>query len=205
MKSTKCLPDNYRQDSILDLSKNKRLVVGLNVLGTILLLIFGAILLWLVSVLRYAAAHRELFGHFSLGLFLGVVGVSVLSVILHELIHGALFWHYTGEKAKFGFKGLYAYAAAPEWFIPRQKHVIIALGPLIGITTIGLLLLLIVPIETLPFLFFPIIVNLAGSIGDVVIVGWLLTKPPTAYVNDYGDGVSVYVSQEETRPLIRRE
>jgi hypothetical protein len=205
MKPTKSLPDSYRQDSILDLSKNKRLVVGLNVLGTIFLLIFGAILLRLVLLLRYADSHREFYGHFGLGLFLGVVGISALSVILHELIHGAFFWHYTSEKARFGFKGLYAYAAAPEWFIPRQKHIIITLAPLIGITTTGLLLLLIVPTEVLPFLFFSVIVNLAGSIGDVVIVGWLLTKPQTAYVNDYGDGVSVYVSHDETRPLIRRK
>ena len=76
---------------------------------------------------------------------------------------------------------------------------------MIGITAAGLLLLLIVPMQVLPFLFFSVIVNLAGSIGDVVIVGWLLTKPQTAYVNDYGDGVSVYVSEEGAGPSIRRE
>lgn len=205
MKPTKCLPDNYRQDSILDLSKNKRLAIGLNILGTIFLLIFGAILLWLVSALRNGVGQGELIGRFSLEIFLGIVCVSILSVILHEIIHGMSFWYYTGEKARFGFKGLYAYAAAPEWFIPRQKHVVIALTPLIGITTIGLVLLLIMPIKVLPFLFFSVIVNLAGSIGDVVIVVWLLTKPRTAYVNDYGDGVAVYVNKEETTRLIMRE
>jgi hypothetical protein len=62
-----------------------------------------------------------------------------------------------------------------------------------------------VPIKVLPFLFFSIIVNLAGSIGEVIIVGWLLTKPQTAYVHDYGDGVAVYVGTEETRQLIMKE
>lgn len=126
-----------------------------------------------------------------------VVSATIFVVIVHEGIHGICFWRFTGGKPKFGFKGVVAYAAAPKWYLPRRQYVVVGLAPLVGITLAGTLLLPVVPQTILPFLLVVMVFNFAGSMGDVVIVGWLLGKPRTVYINDYGDGVTAYICDEE--------
>jgi hypothetical protein len=124
--------------------------------------------------------------------FLGAVLVVFLMIVVHEGIHGICFWYLTGGKPKFGFKGLYAYAAVPDWYLPRHTYFVVALAPLVVVTTVGILLMPFVALELLPFLLLWLVSNFAGSIGDVAVVIFLLRKPSTVYINDFGDGISIY-------------
>lgn len=67
-----------------------------------------------------------------------------------------------------------------------------ALAPLVLVTAVGLLLMPFVTQTMLPFLLLWLVFNLSGSVGDIAVVIWLLRQPHTIYINDFGDGVSIY-------------
>ncbi|HEX2922866.1 MAG TPA: DUF3267 domain-containing protein [Chloroflexota bacterium] len=193
-KTTMASPANYRLQTTLDLSKNRLLLFGIMAGGTLLLLLFS----WLV--LQFLTLTRPAEGHFGgsldgLGVIvaLGVIGgLTVFLVLLHESIHGLFFGLLTRERPVFGFRGPYAYAAAPGCLILRNRYLVIGLAPLLLISLLGLALLLVAPAEAIPVVALVVIFNAAGSAGDIFVVGRLLACPGTSLVRDRGDGVDFY-------------
>lgn len=199
MQPRKNLPAEYSATATLDLAQNRPLAVGLSVLGLILFFLFAVAFTIFAALLRYDSEGGEIafqVGRDNLWPVLGwgllVVGVTVL---LHELIHALFIRLFTGEWATFGFKGLYAYAAAPKWYIPRNLHIAVALAPLVILSLLGVLMIPWIAYELLPALLLALITNAAGAVGDMVTVGWLLRQPRSAYVNDYGDGFTIFTTQ----------
>jgi hypothetical protein len=191
MSSTKALPDGYNQTGEIDLSKNKRLSI---------LLSLAAILLFVPScvglVLFAGWARPELTGPrtFSLGI-VAIVGlfVSVVFMLLiHELIHGLFFWMFTRSKPVFALRPLYAYAAAPDWFIPARQYWIVGLAPLVLIDVLGLLLIFVASPGWVMVLAFVVALNTAGSVGDLYIVARLFRLSSGSLVKDTGDRISFY-------------
>jgi len=199
MQARKILPEEYRAKTTLDLAQNRPLAVGLSVVGLILFFLFAVAFTVFAALLRYDSEGGEL--AFSVGRenLLPVVGWSLLviglTVLLHEVVHALFIRLFTGEWATFGFKGIYAYAAAPAWYIPRNLHIAVALAPLVLLSLLGILFIPWITYELLPALLLGLITNAAGAVGDMVTVGWLLRQPRTAYVNDYGDGFTVFTTQ----------
>lgn len=123
---------------------------------------------------------------------LGLIVLLAVTVILHEAIHGLCFWLLTRERPRFAFKGVYAYAAAPDWYLPCLHHVAVALAPLVVITLVGLLWLPVAAeVVVLPLLLV-LVLNAAGAIGDLVTVVWLLLQPRTTFVRDSGNAITLY-------------
>jgi hypothetical protein len=103
------------------------------------------------------------------------------------MVHGIFFWIFTHERPKFAFKGIYAYAAAPGWFLPRDQYVVVGLSPLIVISLLSIFLSPIVSQNIIPYLFFIAIFNAAGALGDMVVVYWVLRQANTPLIQDQGD------------------
>lgn len=194
MKPTKTLPPQYQHKGILDLSNNRRLALVLNVSGLLLFLLAALFFIQAAVFLRQDNGMNITFDSgFSLLLaLLACLLVLLLTIVVHEAIHGLIFWLLTKEKPTFGFKGFYAYAAVPDWYLPRSPFFVAALGPLVLVTAVGLLLVPVVPQTMLPFLLSWLVFNTAGSVGDVAVVIWLLRQPHATYVNDFGDGIAIY-------------
>lgn len=113
--------------------------------------------------------------------------IAVLAVMgcLHEAIHGLFMRVFTGKRPRFGFK-IHPYAALPpDTYTTRNRGILISLAPLIIITVLGIPILLVFPLS---YLWIPISFlsfNSAASVGDVLIVGWLLKfKPNTLWGAD---------------------
>ena len=115
-----------------------------------------------------------------------------LMIVLHEGLHGLLFWLFSHARPTFGVGWVYAYAAAPDWYFPRNQFVIIAIAPLVGITALGLLLMGSLPLVALPTLLFLLIFNGAGSAGDLYAMVTSLFYPADILVNDQGDQFTIY-------------
>lgn len=193
-RATQQLPENYLPQGEIDLERNRTAAVVLNIVGTILLIVFAFIFLALARTLRpdlppvaFSASGLEIF--FYIGGALLLVG---LMVILHELIHGVFFWMFTGARPVFGYKGLYAYAGAPDWYLPRNQYALVGLAPLAVITTAGLLLLTVAPVGWLYGILLVIVANAAGAVGDMLVVAWLFTRPAATLVRDTGDAVTLF-------------
>lgn len=188
------LPPGYILHRKIDLTKDRRLLIGLNVSGLILLFPFG----WLFT--RIAATVRpsdysqsgSFFTYPTIIYVLVIVIVISIFIILHEIVHGVFFWSVTRQSPKFGFKGAYAYAAAPGWFIPRNPYLLIGISPLMVISIIGICLLALLPVDLLFPIVIGLIFNAIGSVGDIYVVLWLLGRPSTDYIEDQGDAMSVF-------------
>lgn len=189
------LPAGYAAGGTIDLSKNKWLALAVNLAAVGLFFGFGWLFAAAAAWLRPEPPGFNLqvsgLGQL-LGLLALLVGLIAGQVALHELIHGLFFWVFTGARPRFALKLMYAYAAAPDWYLPRNQHLVTALAPLVAMTAAGLVLLPVVPAWLVPALLFVITANAAGAVGDMLVAAWLLRQPPTALVRDSGDAITVY-------------
>jgi hypothetical protein len=201
MKPVTYLPEHFVERGSIDLSKNIKLLVLLQVVGVIALIISAWLFINLTYLLRPESVEllsvilRSEDGlSFRISVSLPSLLVALLMmIVLHEAVHGIAFWYFTRKKPTFGFKGLYAYAASPKGtYLPRQQYFIVALAPLILLTLVGVVLIPVLPLLALPTLVFFLIGNAAGAIGDIWVVGWLLREPREILLQDHGDAVICY-------------
>lgn len=199
MNATRSLPEHYRQDGSLDLSKNFRAMVVLNLVSIPLFALFGTIFVGALYLIRPGESASGLsMGIESASNLIVLIGalilLTVLVLILHEGFHALFFWLFTRNRPAFGIGSGYAYATAPGWYFPRWQYFIIGLAPLVGISALGLALLAFIPpgwfLTVLAFM----TLNAAGAVGDLAVCLWLLRKPRGVLVEDRGDAVSFYVS-----------
>jgi len=188
--STRTLPEGYVQSGEINLKNNKRLAITLNfaaipiaVLSFFLLSIFAGLV------------HTSLMNTSStitLGVVAVVVGLMVLLFTIHELIHGVFFWVFTRSRPVFALRLFYAYAGAPDWYIPTRQFMIVALGPLVIIGVVGMLLMLLVPESWVELIVIMVAFNTGGSMGDLLVFTRLLKLSPTSLANDTGDVMTFY-------------
>lgn len=200
MRASQTLPPNYRRARTFDLKSTPRLL-ALNLLGLGLLVLclwlFGRFVLWVrpadgiqILVFKIADARDGL-------RWTGVLLlISVLMVVVHEGLHGVFFWYFTRQRPHFAFKGAYAYAAAPGWYLPRNQYLITALAPLVVITLLGMIGLAQFPsawvLPTLLLMSF----NASGAVGDLWVALGLLRQPAACLALDQGDAATLFVPED---------
>jgi hypothetical protein len=192
---TQTLPDGYIQTYEINLAKNKGLAILLNVVGLIIF-IFTFLLLYLFANLvrpgQFTGGFAVKGDLSTVGALLGLILLVALNLAFHELIHGFFFWLFTRSKPVYALHLAYAYAAAPDWFIPARQYWIIGLAPLVAIDVIGLMLILIAPAGWLLIIIFLVTLNTGGAVGDLLITSHLLQASPACLVKDTGDGVCFF-------------
>src|SRR5450759_277524 len=194
---TQTLPANYVLAGTIDLSKDRRALLVLNVVGLALFLVSAWLLIWLTAAIRPTTTSQVFtFSTHCLGSLVGllawIIGITMVMLVIHEAIHGLFFWIFTGSRAQFGFRGYYAFAAAPDWYIPRHLYLVVALAPVVLMTLAGIAAVFIIADNLLPALLFLVSINFSGSVGDMMVAAWLLRKPANLLAQDYGDGVRFY-------------
>ena len=189
-QATQTLPTGYIQSGQIDLKKDKRLTILLNI-GALIVFAFcfyllSAITAWLRPDIKTFS------GDITVTSILGALGLTVLTLLLHEGIHGLFLWIFSRSRPVFGLRPLYAYAGAPNWFFPKEQFAITALGPLLIIGAAGLLLLLLAPINWILIILLLVALNTSGAIGDVFVFIRLLKSSPTSFTNDTGEVVTFF-------------
>jgi predicted metal-dependent HD superfamily phosphohydrolase len=171
--------------------------------GLALLFVFGWVFLQIAVTLRPEFSSSNLLQIAAQSeVWLILLGL-VAALALHELVHAFFFWLFTGERPKLGLHALYAFAAAPEWYLPRGRYMVTAAAPFVLITLAGLLLLPVVPASLVAALLLALIANAAGSVGDLVVVGWLLLQPSTVMIRDSGPKITLYREEPDYGALLR--
>ena len=192
LSSTQTLPEGYFQTCEINLAKNKKLAVLLNVAGFIIFVVTFVLLILFLRWSRPGTLIGTITTKSNLSVILvlaGLILLTTLNLILHELIHGFFFWVFTRSKPVDAVHLAYAYAAAPDLFIPVRQYWIIGLAPLVTLDAIGLLLILTAPAAWLLIIVFLITLNTGGAVGDLWITAHLLRVSPACLVKDIGDGV----------------
>jgi len=195
MRATTSLPGTYTTEYSLTLSNNLGLNIKLNLAGLVLFIASGYA--FLVAAIHLSPDFTRsgsvyLDGWTILEGLVVALGALVLTGIVHEAIHGFFFWIFTKKRPIYGFKVIFAYAAAPDFYIPRNQFLLVGIAPFVIIPLIGLALMPFVPLAVVLTLVFMLTINAAGAIGDLYIIGLLLTKPAQTLIRDFGDGMTFY-------------
>ncbi len=181
----------FKHSIDVDFSKNKRLLLSVNVIS---LLLFFVIFILFTFLTRLAGINNSdnIFFYYiefsnlpSEYVFYFIAGLFA-TTFLHELIHGFFFFFFTKEFPRIGFKSVYAYAGSPDWYIKKNLYQIVSLSPFIILTLGGFTLLSFIHGEFAPVIFLLTAVNAAGCVGDFWMSIILINKPSGAYVNDTG-------------------
>jgi hypothetical protein len=190
MQATKILPSSYQHHKTMDLS-SARTVLWLNLAAIPLLFVYGWLFSRLISFFR--SINPNAVG--SWGLFTAFSGVGIVALIVsvvfmlifHELIHGAFFWLFTHERPKFALKAGYAFAAAPDWCLPRTQYIVVGLAPFVIISVLCVIFGAFISSSIVPYLIYIATFNAAGALGDMIVVAWVLRQPDSVLVQDKGD------------------
>jgi hypothetical protein len=190
MQAVNDLPTNYHLLSTLNLSE-KKVVIYLNLAAIPLLFIFGYIFIYLINLQRsYSPPTYEimrLFTSFSFWELIAILLSIIFMLILHELIHGIFFYLFTHQRPRFALKSGYAFAAAPGWYLPCTKYIIVGLSPFVIISFVSIVFCWLIFPPLIPYLLLIATFNAAGSLGDLIVVGWVLKQPFATYILDEGD------------------
>jgi hypothetical protein len=197
MKPTRSLPDHYTLVWELDIKNGTRLNIILQIAGLGWMLLAGALLTggvnWIRPDLGHAIALAEGFPALAI---LGLLLVNmIITISLHELVHGLFFWLFSKHPVHFGVGPGYAFAGMPGWFFPRGQYLLIGLAPLVLLSGLGLAACAIVPLSWLAAVLTGMIINAGGAIGDMYVCLRISREGPQALIKDTGDGFQVYRPQ----------
>lgn len=198
----RALPDGYDLSRSLDLIKDRKLLLILSLVSLGLFLVCWVGLAWLLRLLRpdFTAGASFEFSLSGLGgmllPLLVLLGVIFVMVVLHEAIHGVCFWLFTGGRVKFAFKGAYAFAAAPDWYLYKWPYMVVSLAPLVLITVLGLMALWWAPTSWIAPLMLLIALNASGAVGDMYVFFLLTKMPEDALVQDFGEQMMLFTRSE---------
>ena len=183
------LPEGYREVRRVDLMRNRKQAVRVNLLA--LLIMGGMAVLGIFICPPFTQIVIGL--HQLLGLLLMVAGIF-LYMVLHEIIHGVFMKAFSGRNPHYGFTGIYAYAGSDAYF-RRDQYLIIAFAPVV-ILGIVIAVLTVAFYETaFWYLYLIQMVNVSGAAGDFY-VGWLIARErKDVMVRDAGTDMSFYAAQ----------
>jgi hypothetical protein len=198
------LPDGFHLLKSLDLIKDRKMLVLLSLASLGFFVVSWAGLAWLLQVLRPNIAPGSESISFSLtgaaSIFvqlLVLLGVIFVMVTLHEAIHGVFFWLFTGGRVKFAFRGAYAYAAAPGWYIRKAPYLFISMAPLVLISLLGVIALLLIPVNWILPVLLLVAMNASGAVGDLYVFFLLVSKSGDMLVQDFGERMEIYARNAE--------
>lgn len=184
------LPAGYRQYLTIDLQKDKKTALKVNLWGAaigVVLLVIG----WLAVTPASLFDMQGGLGAYVLRFAVIMAGLLAY-VVLHELTHAAVMKHYGSEKVRFGFTGMYAYAGSEADYFGKKPYAVIALAPLAVWTLILTPVCFLVPQDWFWVVWLIEITHLSGCIGDIYVTLRLRCEPEDIYVMDTGVKMTVF-------------
>lgn len=184
MKTVLTLPENYHESFHIDLQKDKKLALLVNLLA----LVIAAAVLFAGFFIRPFELASEDFP----AMCLAILAASAAYFVLHEAVHGIFMRAFSGVRPHYGFTGLYAYAGSSAYF-GRSHYLIIALAPVV-IWGLVLAVLCAVSVSSFWFWVWYLIqtTNLSGAAGDLYVTVRFSRLPKTILVQDTGVSMTVY-------------
>lgn len=191
MKSVEVLPQGYRERYKIDLQKDKKLALLVNLLGAAIMVIMVLIAVRFVPLRTFwAGGVGSLCGKWAVYL-----GGYVAYIILHEAVHGIVMRRFCRAKVKFGFTGLYAYAGSAGYYC-RRHYIIIALAPVVVWGVVLAVLNAVVPLDWFYVVYFIQAGNIGGAAGDMYVTWRMMKMPKDILVQDMGISMTVYSREE---------
>ena len=189
MNAAEKLPEGYREIYDIDLQKNKKAALTVNLLAVVIAVLMIVPMHFVVPVSSMFSMENGMKNYI---LRFGVLLVLIiLYMILHELVHGIAMKICGTKKVKYGFTGMYAFAGSKD-FYDKKSYIFIALAPVVLWGIILAVITLFVPYEWFWVVYMIQIINLSGAAGDLLVTVKFLRLPSDILIKDYGVGMNVY-------------
>jgi len=190
---TKTLPQGYRLVRRLNL-ENFNTILWLNLLGLLLLGLSGLGYMRIFSTMSdNPDGFNPLLGASPVGLAVAILVLMLVMLSVHELFHGIGFQIF-GAHPRYGVnlsKGV-AYASAKDYYLGRDAYLVVAMLPLVGVTTLSLILMALTRGELRAAIALIGAANIGGTVGDLWFVIECLRHPSDLLARDYGEGAELY-------------
>lgn len=154
----------YKECTKIDLVKNKKEALLVNIYGIIIMVVMAVFIPLLIM-----GGIIEFNLETTFPLFFIVLLISlILYIPLHEIVHGIVLKNYTDEKLSFGWKLVYAYCGSKEAVVDRKEYYAVALAPLLVFSVVFISLMVLNP--SLSFVWYVMeLMNVSGSVGDIYV------------------------------------
>ena len=154
----------YKECTKIDLVKNKKEALLVNIYGIIIMVVMAVFIPLLIM-----GGIIEFNLETTFPLFFIVLLISLfLYIPLHEIVHGIVLKNYTDEKLSFGWKLVYAYCGSKEAVVNRKEYYAVALAPLLVFSVVFISLMVLNPSLSLVWYVMEIM-NVSGSVGDIYV------------------------------------
>ena len=189
MKAFRSLPDGYREICSVDLKKDKKAAVYVNLLAIAIAVILVLPMNAVVPFYRSLVSQTDIKD--ILIKYVVLLVLMVLYVILHELVHGVAMRICGTKKVKYGFNGLYAFAGSYDYY-DKTAYIFIALAPIVLWGVVLAVVNILVPAEWFWVIYIIQVLNISGAAGDLYVSVKFSRLPRDILVQDYGIGMVVY-------------
>ena len=193
MRAEQSLPEQYVQVYALDLQKNKKTAILVNVLALGIAALLVVPMLFVVPITTLFDME-EGFGAYLLR-FGVLAGGSVLYLVLHELVHGIAMKLCGTRRVHYGFTGMYAFAGSDDYY-DKNGYIMIALAPIVVWGVVLAVLNLLVPTAWFWVVYLIQISNLSGAAGDLYVTVKFSRLPRDILVRDSGVAMTVYARRD---------
>ena len=154
----------YKECTKIDLVKNKKEALLVNIYGIIIMVVMAVFIPLLIMGGIIEFNLETTFPLFFIVLLLSLI----LYIPLHEIVHGIVLKNFTDEKLSFGWKLVYAYCGSKEAVVDRKEYYAVALAPLLVFSVVFISLMVLNP--SLSFVWYVMeIMNVSGSVGDIYV------------------------------------
>lgn len=154
----------YKECTKIDLVKNKKEALLVNIYGIIIMVVMAVFIPLLIM-----GGIIEFNLETTFPLFFIVLLISlILYIPLHEIVHGIVLKNFTDEKLSFGWKLVYAYCGSKEAVVDRKEYYAVALAPLLVFSVVFISLMVLNPSLSLVWYVMEIM-NVSGSVGDIYV------------------------------------
>ena len=189
MKSVECLPEDYKEIYAVDLQKNKKIALLVNLLAMAIAVFLAVPMHFFVPIFSMFSMENGLQNYIIR--FVVLLVLSILYIILHELVHGVAMKICGTKIVKYGFTGLYAFAGSKD-FYDKKSYIFITLAPVVFWGVILACINVFVCVEWFWVIYLIQIINLSGAAGDLFVTVKFLRLPSDILIQDYGVGMKVY-------------
>ena len=189
MRAVENLPDDYKEIYAVNLQKNKKMAIIVNLIAVAIAVIMAVPMHFVVPFSTVFSMENGLFPYILR--FAALIILMFLYLILHELVHGIAMKLCGTKKVKYGFTGMYAFAGSKDYY-DKKAYIFIALAPVV---LWGIVLTVInpfVPVEWFWIVYLIQIMNVSGAAGDLFVTVTFSHLPKDILVQDYGVSMTVF-------------
>lgn len=189
MRAIKTLPEGYKEIYSIDLQKDKKMSLFVNLMAIIISVLLMVPMQFWVPISTLFDMEGGLGNYFIR--FLSLIVLMIVYMVLHELVHGIAMKMCGTKKIKYGFTGLYAFAGSSDYY-GKRAYIFIALAPIVLLGIVLAIINSLVPIEWFWVVYFIQIINISGAAGDLFVTVRFSRLPKDILVRDHGVGMTVY-------------